>query len=152
MKKLLLAAVALTLMLAPQVASAQDAAAGPAADPVIVITKFKAPFGEDGAKVMQFIEKVFVPQEEANPHVQSFYVLNHLYGEDAGDILMVRVYATWADVEAPCGEPCRALAETMPEPGTPEGDELQELGAVFTKYYAHHSDEIYSGTIAVEKN
>ena len=69
MKKLLLAAAALTLVLAPQVASAQDAAAGPAADPVIVITKFQAPFGEDGAKVMLMrrIKTAFDPNDVLNP-------------------------------------------------------------------------------------
>ncbi len=148
MKKLLVLGAGLALLLGPQQVQAQEPAPEEA---IISISKFHVPMGEDRAKVMRFIEEVMMPQEVANPHVQSFYVLNHLYGASAEEVLLVRVYNSWADVEAPCGEPCDAWAESMPQPGTPEREELMELGQLFNKYYSAHSDEIYSSTMGHDK-
>ena len=152
MKKTVLALAGLILTLAPQVALAQDAQEAPSEEMIITISKFKVPLGEDRMKVMQFIQEVMVPQEEANPNVQGFYVLNHFYGADAEDVLLVRAYASLGAIDTPCGEPCEAWAESMPKQGTPESDELMALSQVFMKYYSSHSDEIYSSTLGFGRN
>jgi len=152
MKKLLLAGVAAAFAFTPRIALAQDAQDDMPATAVVTISKFKVPLGEDRGKVMEFIERVIAPQDHANPNVTAFYVLQHYYGTDARDVAFVRVYKSFADIEAPCGAPCDAwMEENMPEQGTPEFDELNDLGQTFMKYYAAHSDEIFSAPLDLAK-
>jgi hypothetical protein len=153
MKKLFLAVTFLAVLVAPRAALAQNAGNGPPATGIVTISKFQVPLGEDRGKVMEFIERVTTPQERANPNVMAFYVLEHYYGADARDIAFVRVYREFADIEAPCGEACQTWAEeNLPEEGTPEFDELNELGQTFMKYYSNHSDEIFSTSLSLSKN
>ena len=80
-------------------------------------------------------------------------VLQHYYGADARDVVLVRVYRDWASVEAPCGEPCSTwMEENLPEEGTPEREEWDDLVGTFVKYYSRHSDELYSAPLDLSKN
>lgn len=149
MKKVALAIVFLALASMPQMTMAQEEMPSTI---VVTMSKFKVPLGEDRARVMQFIERMIAPQERLNPNVMAFYVLQHYYGADARDMVLVRVYASMADIEAPCGEPCQTwMEENRPEEGTPEYEEMTELGQTFMKYYAAHSDEIYSSPMDLAK-
>lgn len=153
MKRMLFAVAFMVFAISPELALAQDTQEEMPEAGIVTISKFKVPLGEERAQVMQFIERMMAPQEEANPHVMAFYVLQHYYGADARDVALVRVYRSFADVEAPCGEPCQAwMEENAPEEGTPEYQEMTELADTFMKYYATHSDEIYSVPLAVLKN
>ena len=88
-----------------------------------------------------------------NPNVLAFYVLQHTWGSDSRDIVMVNVYRSWADIEAPCGEPCQQWAdENMPEEDSPEMEEMQELWQTYMKYSGRHSDEIYTARLDLAKN
>lgn len=151
MKKLVVFLGALALVAAPVTVSAQEEEAPGVG--IVSISKFQVPLGEDRVKVMDFIEKVMAPQEEHNPNVMAFYVLEHYYGADARDVLLVRVYRSFADIEKPCGEACATWAEeNLPKEGTPEFDEMNENGQTFMRYYSRHSDEIYSAPLSIAKN
>ncbi len=154
MKKWSVGLAVLAFVLVPQALLAQDAEEeGAMSNGIVAMSTFKVPFGEDRAKVMQGIETIMLPQEKANPNVLAFYVLTHFYGADSRDVILVRVYRDWNSVEAPCGEPCQTWWEAnQPAEGTPEREEWDDLIAAFSKYYAKHSDELYSADMSLAKN
>ena len=90
----------------------------------------------------------------ANPNVIAFYVLQHYYGSDSRDVVLMRVYKDLAAIEAPCGEPCQTYREEnpLPEEGTPEREEMMELWETFRKYNGRHSDEIYTARLDLAAN
>ena len=144
---------AAALLAAPAAGLAQDADEGPPATGIVTMSKMKVPLGEERGMVMDWIETVVAPQTRNNPNVVAFYVLEHYWGHDSRDVVMVSVYNDWADIEAPCGEPCRAWAEAnWPEEGTPEREEWDKLQQTFWKYNGRHSDEIYSTRLDLAKN
>ena len=153
MKKFTVGFAALAFLLAPAAAVAQDADDGPPQTGIVTMSKVKVPLGEDRGKFMQWVERVVAPQARNNPNVLAFYVLEHYWGADSRDVVMVNVYRDWASIEAPCGEPCQTWAdEFFPEEGEEGYDELIELWQTFSKYNGRHSDEIYSARLDLAKN
>ena len=153
MRKLTVGLAALALLAAPHMAVAQDAQDGPPPEGYVAMSSFKVPLGEERGKVMDFIERWIAPQERNNPNVLAFYVLQHNYGADSRDVVLVRVYRDWASIDAPCGEPCQTWAQAnMPEQDSPEMEEMQDLWQTFMKYNGRHSDEIYSARLDLAKN
>ncbi|MFQ5530828.1 MAG: hypothetical protein ACE5FP_10850, partial [Gemmatimonadota bacterium] len=88
---------------------------------------------------------------QLNPHVLTSRVLFHAWGSNADQIIMVAEYASLADVDAECGQPCDDYFEANPAPE--EGDEGYEAFVegrdAFLKYYSHHSDEIYAAPMGL---
>jgi hypothetical protein len=154
MKKLTVGLAVAAYLLVPHVAVAQDADEGPPQTGIVTMSTMKVPLGEDRGMVMEWIEKMVTPMERANPNVIAFYVLQHYYGSDSRDVVLVRVYKDLAAIEAPCGEPCQAYREAnpLPEEGTPEREEMMELWQTFMKYNGRHSDEIYSARLDLAAN
>ena len=150
MKKLTVGLAVLACVLVPQALFAQE---DEGSETVVVTTaRVHVPFGEDRQKFLEFIDRVQAPQAKNNPNVLAFHVLEHYYGADATEVVIVRVYPDLAAIEAPCGEPCETwAAENIPEEGTPEREELQALGDHFFKYFAKHSDEIYTSSTSRSK-
>jgi hypothetical protein len=152
MKKWILGLAVAGYLFAPQIALAQDADDGPPETVVVAMAKMHVPLGEDRGKFMDFVERVVAPQARNNPNVLAFHVLTHLYGHNSSDVIVVRVYADWADVEADCGEPCQTWAdENLPDEGEEGYEELSELSQVYFKYFAKHSDEIYQSRSDLSK-
>ena len=154
MRKVGILFAAMALLVGPAVAAAQDMDDGPPETGIVTMSTFKVPLGEERGKVMEWIEKMVTPMERANPNVIAFYVLQHYYGSDSRDVVMVRVYKDLAAIEAPCGEPCQTYREEnpLPEEGTPEREEMMELWQTFMKYNGRHSDEVYSARLDLAAN
>ena len=154
MTKLTVGIALMACLLVPQAVQAQYMDDGPPETGIVTMSTFKVPLGEERGKVMEWIEKMVTPMERANPNVIAFYVLQHYYGSDSRDVVMVRVYKDLAAIEAPCGEPCQTYREEnpLPEEGTPEREEMMELWQTFMKYNGRHSDEVYSARLDLAAN
>ncbi len=118
----------------------------------VTVTSFDVPFN-DRAQVFQHITERFLPAIKLNPNVVNSRVLLHNWGANASQVVMVAEYETWEAIEADCGQPCDDFYEANPAPD--EGDdgyeEYQERQRLFSKYYAHHSDEIYTSPLGAAK-
>lgn len=130
----------------PAAALAQESDEEPPETRVITITTFHVPPGEDGQKVMRFIDRVIAPQARNNPNVLSYRVAQHFWGSNSSEAKIIAEYADWASVEAPCGAPCEEWSEeNIPEEGTPEREEFDELSQAWQRaFFQGHSDEVYS--------
>ena len=124
----------------PQVAMAQDDDEGPGTR-IVTVTSFKLPFQHRGTGIPWMVKNV-LPGQQLNPAAITTRLLFHNWGSDASDVIQVSEYASWADVDADCGQPCDDYNEANPEPE--EGDEgyeaFQEAQARFSNYYSHHRD------------
>jgi hypothetical protein len=153
MRKVGILFAAMALLVGPAVAVAQDMDDGPPETGIVTTSTFKVPLGEERGKVMEWIELMVAPMARANPNIMAFYVLQHYYGSDSRDVVLVRVYKDLAAIEAPCGAPCDELmAEIVPEEGTPEQEEMMELWQTYMKYTGRHSDEIYTARLDLAAN
>ena len=153
MRKFGILFAAMALLVGPAAAVAQEMDEGPPQTGIVTMSTFKVPIGEERGKVMEWIELMVAPQARANPNIMAFYVLQHYYGSDSRDVVMVRVYKDLAAIEAPCGAPCEELmAEIVPEEGTPEQEAMMELWQTFMKYNGRHSDEIYTARLDLAAN
>lgn len=144
MTKTLIVAVFATLALSafgPRNAEAQTAPT----TRIVTSTSFNVPF-QDRAKFFAFANEYFIPAVQLHPKVLNFRLLNHNWGSDGSQIIMVAEYASFNDIEADCGKPCDDYfaAHEAPEEGDAGYAEYQENLAVFNKYYSTHSDEIYA--------
>lgn len=146
MRKMLLVAVcaiAAIAVLGVPTAEAQDT---PPVVRYVASTSFNVAFGPDRGKVISFLEEYFLPGYQLNPKVLNFRMLNHNWGSNGSQIILVAEYATFADIEADCGEPCETYfaQHEAPEEGEAGYAEYREKSDLFSKYYSTHSDEIYS--------
>ncbi|MFQ5678026.1 MAG: hypothetical protein ACE5HP_01040 [Gemmatimonadota bacterium] len=130
----------------PATLRAQDQEEAPPETRVLTVTTFQLPSGEDGQKVMQFIDRVVAPQARNNPNILSYRIAQHYWGSNSAEVKIIAEYANWAAVEAPCGTPCQEWAEAnTPEEGTPEREEFDDLAQAWQRaFFQGHSDEIYS--------
>jgi hypothetical protein len=110
---------------------------------IVTVTSFKVPFGEDRGNVIAFLTEYFLPGYQLNPHVRNFRLLNHRWGSDAMDFMIVAEYDDLAALDAECGQPCDDyFAQQVPEEGG-EGTRFRELQNAFNSAYQNHHDEIY---------
>lgn len=138
----------------PTAALAQESEETPPEVRVLTVTTFQLPAGEEGQKVMQFIDRVIAPQARNNPNVLSYRVAQHYWGSNSSELKLISEYADWASVEAPCGPPCETWAEAnIPEEGTPEREEFDEQAQAWQQaFFAGHVDEIYTVNMSRAKN
>jgi hypothetical protein len=140
----LLFAAAVMLLLTPVASFAQEEEASEPEIHYVTATVFKVPPGEEGQKVMAWIDAVTVPMSKVDPNVLHSSVLQHNWGSNSAEIVLAAEYADWASIEADCDE-CDAWFEAnQPAEGTPEREEWDEMAAAFFKAYNGHRDEIYS--------
>lgn len=152
MKKLTVGLAVLAYMLVPQAAHAQDGDDGASETVIVAMAKVKVPFGEERAKFMQFVEEYVTPQERNNPNVLAYHVLEHYYGSNSSDVVVVTVYENLAAIEAPCGDPCREWWEAnVPAEGEEGREEFEDVRDTYWKYMVKHSDEVYSSDTARSK-
>ena len=153
MKKFTVGLAVLACMLVPQAVAAQEADDGPPETGIVTMSSFKVPLGEERGKVMEWIEMVVAPQARNNPNIMAFYVLQHYYGSDSRDVVLVRVYKDLASIEAPCGAPCQEWSDAnMPDEGEEGYEEMLELWENYMKYNGRHSDEIYTARLDLAAN
>lgn len=153
MKKFAVGLAALALLSVPQVTLAQDMDDGAPETGIVTMSTFKVPLGEERGQVMEWIERVVAPMARLNTNIMAFYVLQHYYGSDSRDVVLVRVYKDLAAIEAPCGAPCDEYADAnFPEEGEEGYDEMMELWQTFMKYNGRHSDEIYTARLDLAAN
>jgi hypothetical protein len=146
---LAVAAVVGSGLLVPMSVEAQD---GPGTR-VIAVTTFDAPFGPQRANVMRFMRERWLPQMQLNPNVINLRVSQHYYGSNADQLIVIAEYADLAAIEAPCGAPCQEYFEAnpLPEEGTPEREEWDEVVQSWNRWYSRHSDEIFTTWMIVAK-
>ena len=137
---------------APAVGRAQQEEEEGPGTRVVTATIFQVPFTER-SKVFPFMREYFLPFTQLNPKVLNFRVLVHNWGSDASQVVLLSEYASFADIEAECGQPCEDYQTAHPEPeeGTPEREEFEERQAAFSEYFGHHRDEIYLANMEVAK-
>lgn len=116
---------------------------GPA-NRIMTVTTFKVPFGERST-LFPWMEQYFHPFGQLNPNVINYRWMVHNWGSNASAVVIAAEYADFEDIQADCGQPCDDWQEANqpPDEGTPEREEYDKAQALFNKYYAHHSDEIY---------
>lgn len=118
----------------------------------VTTTTFEVPFNVSD-KVSKHVVSRILPAMKLNPNVVNFRVLQHYWGANASEIVLVAEYETWEAIEADCGQPCEDFYEANPAPE--EGEEgyeaYRERLELFNKYYAHHSDEIYTTPLGAAK-
>jgi hypothetical protein len=131
------------MILSPKAMSAQETEE-PALH-YITVTTFSVPLGEEGSDVMMWVDSMMVPLAKLNPNVLSYHVGRHNWGSNAGQVAVIAEYASWAAIQADCGEPCAEwVRENQPEEGTPRAEKWNKIQATFLKHYTGHSDEIYA--------
>ncbi len=142
----------LGLAFGPAALQAQDSEPPPTR--VLTVSTFTLPAGEEGQKVMRFIDRVVAPQAKNNPNILSYRVAQHYWGSSSAEVKIIAEYTDWASVEAPCGVPCEEWAEAnLPAEGTPEREEFDDLLRAWqTAYFGGHSDEIYNVNMTRAKN
>jgi hypothetical protein len=139
----LLFAGAVLLLMTPLAAFGQEEEEPEPEIHYVTATVFDVPPGEEGQKVMGWIDAVMVPITKVNPNVLHSSVLQHNWGSNSAEIVLAAEYADWAAIEADC-EPCDAwFEENQPEEGTPEREEWDAMAEAFFKAYNGHRDEIY---------
>ncbi len=137
----------------PQIALAQDDDDdGPGIRTVHVISFELPPLGSRGP-FFRFMRDRVEPNIQLNPHVINSRVMTHIYGSNASEIVLVREYASWEDMGAGCGQPCRDYFEANPAPeeGDDGYDDFVEGRDLFNKYFSNHRDEIYNAFMPVAK-
>jgi hypothetical protein len=139
----LLFAGAVVLLMTPLAAFAQEEEEPEPEIHYVTVSIFDVPPGEEGQKVMGFIDAVMVPITKMNPNVLHSSVLQHNWGSNSAEIVLAAEYADWASIEADCAECDAWFEETQPEEGTPEREEWDAMAAAFFKAYNGHRDEIY---------
>ena len=129
---------------------AQDGDDGPG-QRIVTVTTFDVPLGKRG-DFMEFYNERLLPGSQLNPLVLNHRVLFHRWGSNGANMAIVNEYAEFADIEADC-TPCDDWndAHPIPEEGTPEREEFDEMAAMFSKYYSHHHDEIYVAPMGLAK-
>lgn len=112
----------------------------------VVVTSFDVPYGPDRGKVLSFLNQYFLPGTQLNPKVRNSRVMMHNWGKNAMQVVLVEEYDTWADIMAPCGQPCDDYnaQHEAPEQGEAGYAEYQEMSDLFFKAFSSHSDEIYT--------
>ena len=141
----------LALLLVPAALSAQAPQSAPEVR-YLSVTRFEAPSaGEDRDKIMMWIDTVMVPLARLNPNVLSFHVATHNWGANSNEVVLISEYPSWNAIEADCAACDAWNAENEPREGTAEFTKWEEIGAVFSKYYGGHSDEIYSIPVSRSK-
>ncbi len=137
---------------APQQVLAQDGDDEEPVTRIVTVTSFKLPF-QHRSTVIPWMQKYVLPGTQLNPLAINFRLVFHNWGSDAADVVLVTEYASWADIEADCGQPCDDYDEANPEPE--EGEEgyeaYEEAQALFSKYFSRHRDEIYSTPMGMAK-
>lgn len=119
---------------------------------VVAVTSFQVPFA-DRETLLPWMAEYFLPGIQLNPHVVGFRMLFHNWGSDASRIVLVQEFEDISLIEADCGQPCEDYFEAHPEPekGEEGYEEFQKGQELFTKYYSHHSDEIYASPMVFAK-
>jgi len=146
MSKLIVGLAFIALVSLPQRVLAQDADGEDEVETVVVtMSTTHVPIGEDRQKFVGFVREVVAPAARVNPNVIAFHVLQHYYGSNSSDVVIVRVYPNLAAIEAECGTPCQEWADAnIPEEGDEGYDHYVDLRDTYFKYFAKHSDEIYT--------
>jgi len=119
---------------------------------ITTVTSFNVPFGDRGTVIPFMVDRV-LPATQLNPKAITVRLLFHNWGSDASQVAIVAEYASLADVDSECGQPCKDYfdANPIPEEGTPEREAFDKAGALFSKYYSRHSDEIYVAPMGFAK-
>jgi hypothetical protein len=139
------------LLSAVSILTSPAAAQGAPEIRIVTISSFRVPQGEDRQKVLEYMKKWMVEPAKLNPNVLSYRIIQHFYGSNAGDVAIVAEYATWAAITADC-QPCdKWLQDNMPTEGTPERKAVDDLAALFFKYYGSHADQIYNADMSLAK-
>lgn len=146
MRKTHFAVLGVTFALSTLVVGTARAQDQPPPTRIVAATYFEVPFGQERADFVNFLTEYFLPGYQLNPNVKNFRMLTHNWGSNASSMLLVAEYESFADIEADCGQPCEDYfaQHEAPEEGEAGYDEYQRKLVTFNKYYANHSDEIYS--------
>ena len=137
-----IARAAAVLCLASAPAFAQQAA--PPSGHYVTVTTFSLPLSATGDTVMMYIDSVTAPLSRVNPKVLSMRIGRHNWGSNGGQVFMMTEYATWAAIEADCGDACRRWeAANQPAPNSPRAAMWRSMEQAFLRAFSGHADQIY---------
>jgi len=83
---------------------------------------------------------------EKNPLVLSQRVMQHFYGHDSHDMVFVTEYKNWADLDAAGTKDTELFEKYWADDAS-----RRQYNRMFNKYFAGHSDEIYSEKTKLRK-
>jgi len=138
----LLAGLLTLLVLQTNFAFSQEGKEEASEPPVIVVTKAHADFDYEEGSYEDWLEmekEYFEKVTSKNEYLLNTNVLLHVFTEDNSEVLFVRVFKNWIEIEKASIRDSELAKEAWPD--------KEERSAFFdkqAKYYTpHHSDEIY---------
>jgi hypothetical protein len=119
-----------------------------AEDHVFVATTFQATMPEGGtfAERDSLLEIYHKQVTEKNPLVLSQRVMQHSYGHNSHDMVMVSEFKNWGDIDA-AGKKDNELFEKH----WATQESRREYNRKLNKYFTGHSDEIYTEKTKLKK-
>ena len=140
------AALSVLLGALPSHAFAQDTMEEEAPETrIMTVTTFYVPFN-DMEEVAEFVEKYIMPSTLADPHTLSFRFATHNWGNAKMNAWMITEYASLSAIDDSNEWNAEWFEENYPE-GTPEREEADAAGEMFTKYFDGHQDNILNYSV-----
>jgi hypothetical protein len=111
------------------------------ADHLFVATTFESamPRGGSNAERDSLLEIYYKQVTEKNPLILSQRVMRHFYGSNSHDVVVVTEYKSWEDIDAADKKDTELFEKYW-------GDQAarRQFNRMLGKYFAGHSDEIYT--------
>ncbi len=135
------------LLLLPTATFAQDDA--PPETHIVTVTVAHVPFTAIG-DFMEVIDEYSVPQSQADPHLISFKIATHAWGNSKKSVWFISEYANLSAIEASGDWGEEWFDENYPE-DTPEREEADKAFEEKFLPYFEHSDNILSLNVTRSK-
>lgn len=136
-RPLLVAVAAVLLLAAPVVSAVQQ-------EPetrILTVTAFKVPFG-DFEKFFGTVDRYLIPQVKANPHILTYRIATHAWGETDKTVWIISEYKDLSGVQASGQWNNEWLERNYPE-GTAKRDSADRATEEnFLPYFQSHTDNI----------
>jgi hypothetical protein len=105
----------------------------------IVIVTHKMTMPEDGSEAERdSLLKILYEVQKSNPKIVSRRQMQHAWGSNSQDWVVVTEYKTWADIEE-----AGKVNQELNRKKWPDAKERQAFFRQLGKYFDGHSDEIY---------
>ena len=125
-------------------ASAQEQSA----DHIFVSTtqKMSTPEGGRVAERDSLLQLYHEQVTKKNPHILSQRVMQHFYGRDNHDMVVLTEYKDWASIDA-----ADKMDTELFEKSWTDQASRRQFNRMLNKYFSGHSDEIYSERTKLKK-
>jgi hypothetical protein len=118
------------------------------ADHLFVASTFKMTMPEGGrAAERDSLMEIYHKQvTEKNPLIISQRVMQHFYGSNNHDVVVINEFKNWADIDAASAKDTELFEKFWADQAS-----RRQYNRMMNKYYASHSDEIYTERTKLRK-